>query len=180
MFAPWMCRRLRAAVFIKATAYMRAAWITWSRYRQIHWPGCKLLIIVQICWPILVIAVCCCHCINVVYLSADGGLRGHSASDWCLLGGNQQPDCKTITLILHHICCPALTSVPPNTHVLCSSEYAKRGRVLQGSILPFPWHKHLWWRLRMFQQSSLKSQDCSCEISRQAETLQTQIFTWKQ
>lgn len=41
MFAPWMCRCLRAAVFIKASAYTRAAWISWSRYRQFHWPGCN-------------------------------------------------------------------------------------------------------------------------------------------
>lgn len=41
MFALWMCRCLRAAVSIKAPAYMRTAWISWSRYRQFHWPGCN-------------------------------------------------------------------------------------------------------------------------------------------
>lgn len=39
MFAPWMCRCLRAAVSIKAPAYLRTAWISWRRYRQFHWPG---------------------------------------------------------------------------------------------------------------------------------------------
>lgn len=41
MFAPWTCRCHRAVVSIKASAYMRTAWISWSRYRQFHWPGCN-------------------------------------------------------------------------------------------------------------------------------------------